>query len=74
MGRNIECVFRGAVVLAFVLAIFVASGVFSGPMSTHVCRLVVIAFGATVVESMPVRDIDNLTVPLVCVLLGTLLY
>lgn len=66
--------FGGLVFSVFVIYVFVANGFFPGPIGDHLWRLAVIAFGAAVVESMPVKDIDNLTVPLVSILLGSLLY
>ena len=66
--------FGGLVFSAIVLYVFHANGVFNGPMSGHLWRLAVIAFAAAMVESLPVKDIDNLTVPLTVVMLGSLLY
>ena len=68
-------VFLGGLVFsAFVLFIFVRNGVFVGPMSGNFWRLIIIAFVAAVVESMPLQDIDNVTVPLTVVILGSFLY
>ena len=68
-------VFLGGLLFStFVVYVFVANGVFSGPMSGHFWRLAIIAFAAAAVESLPVKDIDNVTVPLAVVLLGLLLY
>ena len=68
-------VFLGGLIFSvFVLAVFVANGVFDGPMSGYMWRLVIIAFAAAVVESLPLKDIDNVTVPLTVVALGLILY
>lgn len=68
-------VFLGGLVFStVVLAVFVANGVFVGPMSVYLWRLVIIALAAAVVESLPLKDIDNVTVPLTVVLLGLFLY
>ena len=66
--------FGGLAFSAIVLSVFVANGVFDGPMSGHLWRLALIAIAAAAVESLPVKDIDNLTVPLTVVILGSLLY
>jgi phytol kinase len=59
---------------AAVLGVFVASGVFVGPMESHILRLALIAIAATAVESLPFNDVDNLTVPLIVILTGYLVY
>ena len=68
-------VFLGGLIFSvFVLAVFVANGVFDGPMSGYLWRLAIIAFAAALVESLPLKDIDNVTVPLTVVALGLILY
>ena len=68
-------VFLGGLILsAFVLYVFVANGVFTGPMSGYLWRLAIIAFAAAAVESLPLKDIDNVTVPLTVVLFGLILF
>ncbi|MCD4672327.1 MAG: phosphatidate cytidylyltransferase [Anaerolineaceae bacterium] len=59
---------------ASVLYIFVLNGVFNGPMGVHLWRLVIIALGGALIESLPLNDVDNVTVPLIVVALGYLLY
>jgi len=53
-----------------IMMVFVSAGVFPGPMGQYLLPLTLIAFVGTVVESLPVRDIDNITVTLVAVVLG----
>jgi phytol kinase len=66
--------FGGLFFSVVVLSIFVASGVFGGNAGFHFWRLAVIAAAAMLTESLPVNDVDNLTVPLVVILVGHLLY
>lgn len=67
--------FVGSVVFSLaILAVFVGAGVFAGPLRSHFWRLMVIALAATVVETFPFQDVDNLTVPLVVLLVGSWLY
>lgn len=56
-----------------VLAVYLAAGVFQGSLSAYLLPVTLIALAATAVESLPLRDLDNLTVPLVAVLLGHIL-
>ena len=64
----------GLLTSAAVLAVFQAAGIFPGQISSYLPALLVISFGAAVVESLPFSDVDNLTVPLVAVALGHLLF
>ncbi len=68
-------VFAGGWALsAFILSIFVAAGVFPGPFSGYLLPITVIALVGTAVESLPFRDIDNITVTLAAVLTGLLVF
>lgn len=57
-----------------ILAVFVLAGKFSTTISSLFFPVTILAILATLVESLPMRDIDNLTVPLVCVVAGHLLF
>jgi phytol kinase len=59
---------------AFILFIFVLAGVFPAPFSAYLLPITVIALIATLVESLPLKDVDNITVTLVAVLLGYLFF
>lgn len=68
-------VFAGGWALsAFILSIFVAAGVFPGPFNGYLLPITVIALVGTAVESLPFRDIDNITVTLAAVLTGLLVF
>lgn len=64
----------GWVVAAFILAIFVSAGIFPGPFSGYLLPVTLIALAGTLVESLPLEDVDNITVTLVAVALGYLLF
>ncbi len=64
----------GWVVAAFILAIFVSAGVFPGPFSAYLLPVTLIALAGTLVESLPLEDVDNITVTLAAVALGYLLF
>jgi phytol kinase len=57
-----------------VLGIYLAAGVFQGTLLDYLPAVTLIALAATVVESLPLKDLDNITVPGVAVLLGLLLF
>ncbi len=56
------------------LGVFVLAGVFSGPISQYLLAVTVISLVGALVESIPFRDIDNLTVPAFAILLGHLIF
>lgn len=60
----------GLVFSAAVLAVYTSAGVFAGPLTAYLPGLVLVSLGATLVESLPVSGLDNLTVPAAALLLG----
>ncbi len=66
--------FGGWLLSAFVLAMYLLAGVFEGPVSAYLLPLTVIAAIATVIESLPQRDVDNITVTFAAALLGWWLF
>lgn len=65
----------GGWILAFlILWIFVSNGVFPGSIADYVLALSVIALAGTLVESLPLKDVDNITVTISAVLLGHLFW
>ena len=61
----------GWLLAALVIAIYIFGGVFAAPFSAYLLPISVIALAGMLVESLPIRDVDNLTVTLAAVLLGT---
>lgn len=59
---------------SLILFIYVAAGVFPSPGSSYLPALTLIAFVGTLVESLPLNDIDNITVTLAAVALGHWLF
>jgi phytol kinase len=67
--------FLGGWILALaVIAVFIAAGVFAGPLSAYLLPITLIALAGTLVESLPLTDVDNITVTITAVLLGHLLF
>lgn len=63
----------GWLLSVLVLFIFIQTGIFSGPITNYILPITLIALIATVIESIPIKDFDNITVTAVSVLLGHLL-
>jgi phytol kinase len=57
-----------------VFAVYVWLGAFSGPVTRFLLPVTWIALAATAVESLPFKDIDNLTLTLVSALIGHLVF
>jgi dolichol kinase len=57
-----------------VFTVYVWIGTFSAPITRFLLPVTWIALGATIVESLPFKDIDNITLPVVSVLIGHLVF
>lgn len=66
--------FGGAILAIVILAIYVAMDVFSGPLHNYLPAVSIIALAAALVESLPYKDIDNLTVAITAVLVGMIVF
>jgi phytol kinase len=62
--------FGGWLLSAVVLWIYVFADVFPAPFSSYLLPITVIAVVGTIVESLPFKDIDNITVTLASVVVG----
>jgi phytol kinase len=58
----------------FVIWIYTEMGIFSNPIQYYLMPITFISFAGTLVESLPLKDIDNITVTLSAVILGHLLF
>ncbi len=58
---------------AAILALFVSAGIFQTNISSYLIPLLWISLAATLVESLPLKDIDNITITLTALLVGRLL-
>jgi len=62
--------FGGWILSAFVLWIYVLAGFFPAPFSSYLLPITIVAVVGALVESLPFKDIDNITVTLASVLVG----
>jgi phytol kinase len=68
-------VFLGGWLLTILLfAIYIWAGIFDGPVSYFFLPVTWIALGATLVESLPFKDVDNITLTVVSALIGHLVF
>jgi phytol kinase len=59
---------------AFILGVSIALGFIAGPLNSYLLDLLWISAAVTLVESLPLRDIDNITITLTAAALGHLLF
>ena len=64
----------GWALAAFILGMFVLAGVFPAPFTGTLIPITLIALAGTLVESLPLKDVDNITVTLAAVALGHWLF
>ena len=64
----------GALLAALILSIYVSRGIFAAPFTMFLPPITWIALGAMLVESLPFKDIDNITLTVVSALLGHLVF
>ena len=74
VAGSLSVLLGGFIMAALILWIYVSIRVFPGPFSGYLVPLLLMALAATAIESLPYRDVDNITVTLVAVLLGHLLF
>ena len=68
-------VFAGGWLLTvLIFAIYIWLGEFNGPMSHYLSPITWIALGAMLIESLPFKDIDNITLSVVSALLGHIVF
>jgi phytol kinase len=59
---------------ALILTIYISLGIFPAPLASYLLPLALIALGSMAVESLPHKDVDNITMTLTAVLLGWWLF
>jgi phytol kinase len=64
----------GALLTALILFIYVNAGIFAAPFSKYLLPIAWIALGGMLVESFPFKDIDNITLTVICALIGHLVF
>jgi phytol kinase len=64
----------GWLMTVLVFAVYVGAGVFAAPLAGYLAPITWIALGAAAVESLPFKDIDNITLTVVSALIGHLVF
>lgn len=74
LAGSVTMLLGGFLLSVLVIGVFVWRGYFPGPIALYLLPIGVIAAATTLVESLPFTDIDNITIPLVSVLIGFLVF
>jgi phytol kinase len=68
-------VFAGGWLLSvIILFIYETANIFGGPFATYLLPITVIALGGAIIESLPYRDVDNISMTLASALIGHLFF
>jgi phytol kinase len=70
LAGSLSVFFGGWILSMFIIALYLLWGQTNGNLSNYIVPVLVIAIIGSLVESLPFKDIDNITVPLVAVILG----
>jgi phytol kinase len=74
VAGSISVFVGGWLLSAFVLGIYVGVGIFAQPFVSYLFPLAIIALVSMIVESLPFKDVDNITVTVVAALVGYLVF
>ena len=74
VAGSISVIVGGWLLSAFVLGIYVGTGVFAEPFVSYMLPLTIIALVSALIESLPFKDIDNITVTVVAAIAGYFLF
>ena len=74
MAGSLSVFAGGWLLTMLIFVIYVWMGAFSGPVTRFLLPVTWIALGATLVESLPFKDIDNLTITVAAALIGHLVF
>ncbi len=74
VAGTLSVFFGGWLLTMFIFAIYVLAGAFSGPVARFLLPVTWIALAATLVESLPFKDVDNITLTIASLLVGYLVF
>ena len=66
--------FGGWLFSTCILAIFTNMGHFPGPILSYILPITIISLVCTLIESLPIQDVDNITITVSAILLGHFLF
>jgi phytol kinase len=73
MGGTLAMLFGGWLFTIGIMVIYLSVDVFSGKINDYLFPITLISIIGMVIESLPLKDVDNITVPLAAVITGLLI-
>jgi len=64
----------GALLTVLILLVYVSVGVFPSPFNVYLLPITWIALSGMLIESLPFKDVDNITLTVICALIGHLVF
>ena len=74
LAGSLSVFLGGWLLTMLIFAIYVWVGTFSGPITRFLLPVTWIALGAMLVESLPFKDVDNITLTVISLLIGHLVF
>ena len=74
LAGSLSVFFGGWLLTLIIFAIYALAGTFSGPVTRFIGPVTWIALGAMLVESLPFKDVDNITLTVTAALIGHLVF
>jgi len=74
LGGSVTMLFGGFTLASIIVWVFISQAYLPGSILDYLGIIGLIALSTTLIESLPFADIDNITIPVVSVLLGLLLF
>ena len=74
LAGSLAMLLGGFIFAVLIVWVYIWQGYFPEPILDYLIPIAVIAVGTMFVESLPIQDIDNITIPLVSVLIGLLVF
>jgi len=71
---SLAFILGGVIFSLIVIFIFMANNIFDGFWIQYIVRIVAICFVVMVIESLPIKHIDNISIPLAAVIMGEILF
>jgi phytol kinase len=70
VAGSVSVLLGGALLSALILFVYVHVEIFAAPFGMYLTPLALIALGGTLIESLPFKDVDNITLTVVSALIG----
>jgi phytol kinase len=74
LAGSVSVFLGGWLLTFFIFAVYAQAGVFHGAVTSYILPITWIALGAMLVESLPFKDIDNITLTVAAALIGHLVF